>query len=159
MFTTLLVLVVLNVMQGAQVLCQLKYTPQCRNIRGAILAAASIRNPRPLLDGRHSCRRVEQPWWSFRSRRRAFTHLKNAFKSSHSTQIRLVVLFLSTIAWAMHVAAFVVPYFLNRNTLTREQQVVQMQDLLYIKNQFFAFVLLFTFVQYLDFLTVRQLST
>ena len=32
-----------------------------------------------------------------------------------------------------------------------------MRDALYVKNQMLAFVLLFTFVQYLDFLTVHHL--
>jgi hypothetical protein len=40
-----------------------------------------------------------------------------------------------------------------------DEQVKLMQDYLYIKNQFLAFCLLFTFVQYLDFLTVSTFVT
>jgi hypothetical protein len=67
-----------------------------------------------------------------------------------------VVLFLSTIAWAFHVIAFVVPYIIQSD-LSADEKKKEMQDFLYIKNQFFAFVLLFTFVQYLEFLTVHHL--
>lgn len=59
-------------------------------------------------------------------------------------------------AIAVHVLAFLLPaVFLTH--LDNDEKLHFARTMLYLKNQLFAFALLFAFVEYLDFLTVHHL--
>lgn len=70
--------------------------------------------------------------------------------------VKLLILILSALAMAAHIFAFVYP-MLMMNGESDADQLHFVRTILYLKNQFFAFGLLFAFVQYLDFLTVHHL--
>lgn len=77
--------------------------------------------------------------------------------------VRLVELMLSAGGVLLHAAAFIYPYYvadwsqLTSDDLILKAQLKSQQSLLYLRNQMFAFTLLFGFVQYLEFLTVHHL--
>ncbi|CAI5438376.1 unnamed protein product [Caenorhabditis angaria] len=70
--------------------------------------------------------------------------------------VKVLILVLSAAAIAVHVLAFLLPaVFLTH--LDNDEKLHFARTMLYLKNQLFAFALLFAFVEYLDFLTVHHL--
>ncbi|KAF1769981.1 hypothetical protein GCK72_001798 [Caenorhabditis remanei] len=70
--------------------------------------------------------------------------------------VKVLILVLSAMAIAVHVLAFLLPaVFLTH--LDNDEKLHFARTMLYLKNQLFAFALLFAFVEYLDFLTVHHL--
>ena len=63
---------------------------------------------------------------------------------------------LSAAATAIHVLAFLLPA-IYLTQLDNDEKLHFARTMLYLKNQLFAFALLFAFVQFLDFLTVHHL--
>ncbi|CAJ0941647.1 unnamed protein product, partial [Mesorhabditis belari] len=70
--------------------------------------------------------------------------------------VKVMILMLSAAATAIHVLAFLYPALVMTH-LDNEEKLHFARTMLYLKNQLFAFALLFAFVQYLDFLTVHHL--
>ncbi|KAK5981003.1 putative Ion channel nompc, partial [Trichostrongylus colubriformis] len=68
----------------------------------------------------------------------------------------VLILVLSAAAIAVHVLAFLLPAVVM-NHLDNDEKLHFARTMLYLKNQLFAFALLFAFVEYLDFLTVHHL--
>lgn len=63
---------------------------------------------------------------------------------------------MGAIAIAIHILAFLIPviYFKNFDS---DEKLHFARTMLYLKNQLFAFALLFGFVEFLNFLTVHHL--
>ncbi|VDM95657.1 unnamed protein product, partial [Thelazia callipaeda] len=70
--------------------------------------------------------------------------------------VKVLILILSAIAIAVHVLAFMIPT-LFMDDLNSDEKMHFVRTMLYLKNQLFAFALLFAFVEFLDFLTVHHL--
>ncbi|PIO68080.1 ankyrin repeat protein [Teladorsagia circumcincta] len=101
-----------------------------------------------------------------------FTPLHLAAQSGHDSLVRMLlnqgvqvdatsttmvlILVLSAAAIAVHVLAFLLPAVVMTH-LDNDEKLHFARTMLYLKNQLFAFALLFAFVEYLDFLTVHHL--
>uniref|UniRef100_A0A8R1HXB3 ANK_REP_REGION domain-containing protein n=1 Tax=Caenorhabditis japonica TaxID=281687 RepID=A0A8R1HXB3_CAEJA len=70
--------------------------------------------------------------------------------------VKVLILVLSAMAIAVHVLAFLLPAVVLTH-LDNDEKLHFARTMLYLKNQLFAFALLFAFVEYLDFLTVHHL--
>lgn len=68
----------------------------------------------------------------------------------------VLILVLSTAAIAVHIMAFALPALFMQH-LDNDERLHFARTMLYLKNQLFAFALLFAFVEFLDFLTVHHL--
>lgn len=73
-----------------------------------------------------------------------------------SCKFQVLILVLSAVAIAVHVLAFVLP-ILFMHHLNDDEKMHFVRTMLYLKNQLFALALLFSFVEFLDFLTVHHL--
>uniref|UniRef100_A0A1I7V877 ANK_REP_REGION domain-containing protein n=4 Tax=Loa loa TaxID=7209 RepID=A0A1I7V877_LOALO len=70
--------------------------------------------------------------------------------------VKVLILILSAIAIAVHVLAFLLPIIFMEH-LNDDEKMHFVRTMLYLKNQLFALALLFSFVEFLDFLTVHHL--
>ncbi|CAJ0580832.1 unnamed protein product, partial [Mesorhabditis spiculigera] len=84
------------------------------------------------------------------------SELSNVGGGSGLGIVKVMILMLSAAAAAIHVLAFLLPAIVMTH-LDSEEKLHFARTMLYLKNQLFAFALLFAFVQYLDFLTVHHL--
>uniref|UniRef100_A0AC35TT07 ANK_REP_REGION domain-containing protein n=1 Tax=Rhabditophanes sp. KR3021 TaxID=114890 RepID=A0AC35TT07_9BILA len=83
------------------------------------------------------------------------SELSNVGGSSGLGIVKVLILILSAAAIAVHILAFLLPavYYTH---LDNDEKLHFARTLLYLKNQLFAFALLLSFVQFLDFLTVHH---
>ncbi|CEF67649.1 No mechanoreceptor potential C [Strongyloides ratti] len=84
------------------------------------------------------------------------SELSNVGGSSGLGIVKVLILILAAAAIAVHILAFLLPAFYFTN-LDNDEKLHFARTMLYLKNQLFAFSLLFAFIQYLDFLTVHHL--
>uniref|UniRef100_A0A183EIH8 ANK_REP_REGION domain-containing protein n=1 Tax=Gongylonema pulchrum TaxID=637853 RepID=A0A183EIH8_9BILA len=84
------------------------------------------------------------------------SELSNVGGGSGLGIVKVLILVLSAAAIAVHVLAFVLPILFMQH-LDSDQKMHFVRTMLYLKNQLFAFALLFAFVEFLDFLTVHHL--
>ncbi|CAJ0592923.1 unnamed protein product [Cylicocyclus nassatus] len=70
--------------------------------------------------------------------------------------VKVLILVLAAAAIAVHVLAFLLPAVVMTH-LDNDEKLHFARTMLYLKNQLFAFALLFAFVEFLDFLTVHHL--
>uniref|UniRef100_A0A914Z5K9 Ion transport domain-containing protein n=1 Tax=Panagrolaimus superbus TaxID=310955 RepID=A0A914Z5K9_9BILA len=70
--------------------------------------------------------------------------------------VKVLILILAAIAIAIHILAFLLPAVYLTH-LDNDEKLHFARTMLYLKNQLFAFALLFAFVEFLDFLTVHHL--
>ncbi|VDD86933.1 unnamed protein product [Enterobius vermicularis] len=84
------------------------------------------------------------------------SELSNAGGGSGLGLVKVLILILSAAAIAIHILAFLLPALFMQH-LDNDEQLHFARTMLYLKNQLFAFALLFAFVQFLDFLTVHHL--
>ena len=84
------------------------------------------------------------------------SELSNTGGGSGLAIVKVLILILSAGAIAIHILAFLWPVIYLRDE-DDDQKIHFMRTLLYLKNQLFAFALLFSFVEFLDFLTVHHL--
>ncbi|VBB32268.1 unnamed protein product [Acanthocheilonema viteae] len=84
------------------------------------------------------------------------SELSNVGGGSGLGIVKVLILILSAIAIAVHVLAFVLP-ILFMHHLNDDEKMHFVRTMLYLKNQLFALALLFSFVEFLDFLTVHHL--
>ncbi|KAK6105831.1 Ankyrin repeats (3 copies) family protein [Brugia pahangi] len=84
------------------------------------------------------------------------SELSNVGGGSGLGIVKVLILVLSAIAIAVHVLAFLLP-ILFMHHLNDDEKMHFVRTMLYLKNQLFALALLFSFVEFLDFLTVHHL--
>ncbi|TKR72642.1 hypothetical protein L596_020059 [Steinernema carpocapsae] len=84
------------------------------------------------------------------------SELSNVGGGSGLGIVKVIILILSAVAIAVHVLAFLLPAVVLTH-LDNDEKLHFARTMLYLKNQLFAFALLFAFVEYLDFLTVHHL--
>ncbi|KAK6031322.1 ankyrin repeat protein, partial [Ostertagia ostertagi] len=84
------------------------------------------------------------------------SELSNVGGGSGLGIVKVLILVLSAAAIAVHVLAFLLPAVVMTH-LDNDEKLHFARTMLYLKNQLFAFALLFAFVEYLDFLTVHHL--
>uniref|UniRef100_A0A0K0F903 ANK_REP_REGION domain-containing protein n=1 Tax=Strongyloides venezuelensis TaxID=75913 RepID=A0A0K0F903_STRVS len=84
------------------------------------------------------------------------SELSNVGGSSGLGIVKVLILILAAAAIAVHILAFLLPAFYFTN-LDNDEKLHFARTMLYLKNQLFAFSLLFAFIQFLDFLTVHHL--
>ncbi|CAG9537301.1 unnamed protein product [Cercopithifilaria johnstoni] len=84
------------------------------------------------------------------------SELSNVSGGSGLRIVKVLILVLSAIAVAVHILAFLLP-ILFMHHLNDDEKMHFVRTMLYLKNQLFAFSLLFSFVEFLDFLTVHHL--
>ncbi|VDK70526.1 unnamed protein product, partial [Litomosoides sigmodontis] len=70
--------------------------------------------------------------------------------------VKVLILVLSAVAIAVHILAFLLPAFFMQH-LNDDEKMHFVRTMLYLRNQLFALALLFSFVEFLDFLTVHHL--
>ncbi|KJH52965.1 ankyrin repeat protein [Dictyocaulus viviparus] len=84
------------------------------------------------------------------------SELSNVGGGSGLGIVKVLILVLSAAAIAVHVLAFLLPAVVMTH-LDNDEKLHFVRTMLYLKNQLFAFALLFAFVEFLDFLTVHHL--
>uniref|UniRef100_A0A158PNG3 ANK_REP_REGION domain-containing protein n=1 Tax=Anisakis simplex TaxID=6269 RepID=A0A158PNG3_ANISI len=84
------------------------------------------------------------------------SELSNVGGGSGLGIVKVLILILSAAAIAMHILAFAIPALFLQH-LDNDEKLHFARTMLYLKNQLFAFALLFAFVEFLDFLTVHHL--
>uniref|UniRef100_A0A183F786 Transmembrane protein 185B n=1 Tax=Heligmosomoides polygyrus TaxID=6339 RepID=A0A183F786_HELPZ len=84
------------------------------------------------------------------------SELSNVGGGSGLGIVKVLILVLSAAAIAVHVLAFLLPAVVMTH-LDNDEKLHFARTMLYLKNQLFAFALLFAFVEFLDFLTVHHL--
>uniref|UniRef100_W6NCU1 Ankyrin domain containing protein n=1 Tax=Haemonchus contortus TaxID=6289 RepID=W6NCU1_HAECO len=84
------------------------------------------------------------------------SELSNVGGGSGLGIVKVLILVLSAAAIAVHVLAFLLPAVAMTH-LDNDEKLHFARTMLYLKNQLFAFALLFAFVEFLDFLTVHHL--
>uniref|UniRef100_A0A0M3IKZ0 Ion_trans domain-containing protein n=1 Tax=Ascaris lumbricoides TaxID=6252 RepID=A0A0M3IKZ0_ASCLU len=84
------------------------------------------------------------------------SELSNVGGGSGLGIVKVLILVLSTAAIAVHIMAFALPALFMQH-LDNDERLHFARTMLYLKNQLFAFALLFAFVEFLDFLTVHHL--
>ncbi|VDM47934.1 unnamed protein product [Toxocara canis] len=84
------------------------------------------------------------------------SELSNVGGGSGLGIVKVLILVLSATAIAVHILAFMLPALFMEH-LDNDERLHFARTMLYLKNQLFAFALLFAFVEFLDFLTVHHL--
>uniref|UniRef100_A0A7E4VBG3 Ion_trans domain-containing protein n=1 Tax=Panagrellus redivivus TaxID=6233 RepID=A0A7E4VBG3_PANRE len=84
------------------------------------------------------------------------SELSNIGSGSGLGIVKVLILILSAMAIAVHILAFLLPVIYLTH-LDNDEKMHFARTMLYLKNQLFAFALLFAFVEFLDFLTVHHL--